>query len=59
MLSVVIDEMAEHMLEFIEPTLNIIEPLCNYATNGDIRSSSCHCLSGLVKAAKIKDPVAA
>jgi len=59
MLSVVIDEMAEHMMEFIEPTLNIIEPLCNYDTNGDIRSSSCHCLSGLVKAAKIKDPVAA
>lgn len=59
MLSVIIDEMSEHMIEYIQPTLAIIVPLCNYATNGDIRSSSVHCLSGLVKATNLKDQSAA
>jgi hypothetical protein len=59
MLSVIIDEMSVHFIEYVQPALDIIIPLCNYATNQEIRKASVTCLSGLVKAANTKDPVKA
>lgn len=55
-LSVIIDEMGLHFSPYVQEALKVIIPLCNYATNDDIRKSSVTCLSGLVKACKLKDP---
>jgi len=59
MLSVVIDEMGVHFVNYVEQCLKIIVPLCNYASNTEIRKSAVTCLSGLVKSCNAKDPVTA
>lgn len=59
MLSVIIDEMGPHFSNYINESLKIIIPLCNHATNFEIRKSSVTCLSGLVKASHAKDPQSA
>jgi len=59
MLSVIIDEMGVHFSPYIQESLKIIIPLCNHASNFEIRKSSVTCLSGLVKSSHAKDPQSA
>jgi len=59
MLSVIIDEMSVHFVDYVQRCLTIIIPLCNHASNTEIRKSAVTCLSGLVKACNTKDPVSA
>lgn len=56
MLSVIIDELSSSFSPYIAAALEIILPLCNHATNSEIRKSSVTCLSGLVKSANQKSP---
>lgn len=58
MLSVIIDEIGGHFSEQdMQNTLKIIVPLCNHATNFEIRKSSVTCLSGCVKATFARNPL--
>jgi len=56
MLSVIIDEMGIHFVNYVQEALKIVIPLCNHASNFEIRKASVTCLSGLVKSCNLKDP---
>ena len=55
MLSVLIEEMGADYAFYVEETIKLVLPLCNYTTNDDLRKSAAYCLPSLVNCVKAKD----
>lgn len=50
MIEVFITKFEKDFIDYVQQTLDIIIPLCQYTTNDTIRHGAAKCLPGLVKA---------
>lgn len=49
MLSVLIEENKAYFAEYIQPTIELVLPLCNYSSNENIRKAAVRCLPVLIE----------
>lgn len=52
MITVIIEEMNDSYMDYVEQTSQIIIPLVNYSTNDSIRKAAAGCLPSLISAMK-------